>query len=63
MKEADIMEVVTLAVEETIMKKWRHDGFIGGFSSGYSNFEVDGKEYVLVLHEVKDGEHWSDKLE
>ena len=33
---------------------------IFGCSSNHINFEVDGKEYVLTLHEVKEGEHWSE---
>ena len=58
MKNADIMEVFITSIEEKIFKEWRHDGFIGGFTSDYGNFEIDGKEYVLKLIEVKDGETW-----
>ena len=61
MKSADIIEVFTSSVEETIFKKWRHEGFIGGFSSEQANFVIDGKEYVLRLSEVADGEHWSER--
>lgn len=35
---------------------------IFGCSDTHINFEADGKEYVLTLHEVKDGEHWSEYL-
>lgn len=49
MKSADIIEVFTSSAEETIFKKWRHEGFIGGFTSCDANFVIDGKEYVLQL--------------
>ena len=63
MKSADIIEVFTSSVEETIFKKWRHEGFVGGSSSEEANFVIDGKEYVLRIREVSDGEHWSEALE
>lgn len=59
MKTVDIMETFVSAVEETIFKNWRHEGFIGGWSSEHANFEVDGTEYELSLQEVRDEEHWS----
>lgn len=62
MKNVDIMEALTNSIEEKIFNQWKHEGHIGGFSSGYINFEIDDREYVLVLHEVKDGENWSEKL-
>ena len=61
MKSADIIEVFTSSVVETIFKKWRHEGFIDGFTSCDANFVIDGKEYVLQLREVADGEHWSER--
>lgn len=61
MKNCDIMESFVTAIEETIFKQWRHEGFIGGWSSDYVDFVIDGKEYVLKLREVADGEHWSQK--
>lgn len=60
MKNCDIMEAVVTAIEETIFKAWRHEGFNCGWSSEHANFVIDGKEYVLKLREVKDGEHWSE---
>lgn len=60
MKECDIMEVLTNAIDKTILGEWRHDGFIGGFTSGHINFEVDHKEYVLKIYEVNENGHWSD---
>ena len=63
MKSCDIMESFVSAIEETIFKEWRHDGVIGGWNSYSANFEIDGKEYVLNLKEVEDGEHFSEKVE
>ena len=59
MKSVDIMEAILTAIEEKIIKDWRHEGLIEGWSSGYINFDIDDKEYVLVLHENKDGQHFS----
>lgn len=50
------------AVEETIFKEWRHEGCIEGFGTEYANFDIDGTEYVLNLQEVKNEEHWSEKV-
>ena len=61
MKTDDILESFVSAIEEKIFKEWKHEGFIGGWSSEHINFEIDGKEYVLRIREVKDGEHWSEK--
>lgn len=60
MKSCDIMETFVSAVEETIFKGWRHEGFIGGWTSNAANFVIDDKEYVLKLGVVHDGEHWSE---
>lgn len=59
MKTGDIAEVFVTAIEEKIIKEWRHEGFIGGWSSEHVNFEIDGKEYVAHIREVKDCEHWA----
>lgn len=61
MKSVDIMEMLTNAIDKTIFGEWKHEGFIGGFTSENINFEIDGKEYVLRISEVKDGDHWSTK--
>lgn len=61
MKTVDIMETLTNAIDKTIFGEWKHEGFIGGFTSEHIDFEIDGKEYVLRINEVKDGEHWSEK--
>ena len=33
-----------------------------GFSSQHINFMIGEKEYVLKISEVKNGEHWSEKV-
>lgn len=60
MRNCDIMEALTISIEEKIFKDWRHEGFIGGFTSNYINMKIDGKEYVLVLHEIPDGHCFSE---
>lgn len=61
MKIDDIIVCLSNEIEDTIFKQWKHEGFICGLSSEHINFEIDGKEYVLKLYEVKNGEHWSEK--
>lgn len=63
MKTVDIMEMLTNAIQDTIFEKWKHEGFICGFSSEHINFEIDNKEYVLNIKEVADGHHWSETKE
>lgn len=60
MKMCDIMEAFVDAVDTKIFTEWRHEGFVGVWTSDSANFEIDGKEYVLKLREVHDGEHWSE---
>lgn len=55
MKSVDIMEMITNSIEDIIFGRWKHEGFIGGFTSEHINVEIDGREYVLKLIEVKDG--------
>ena len=52
MKDADIMEVFVSAIETKVFSEWKHEGFIGGFTSETANFEIDGKEYTLKLFSV-----------
>lgn len=59
MRTADIMEVFVSAIDEKIGKEWRHESIVMGWSSEHINFDVDGKEYVLKIREIKDGEHWA----
>ena len=59
MKEVDIMEMLVNAIEEKLFKEWKHEGVIEGFSSDHINFDVDGKEYVLLIREIHEGEHFS----
>ena len=63
MKNCDIMEAFVIALEETIIKEWRHEGHNYGWSSEHINFEIDGREYVIKLREIKDGKHWSEEGE
>lgn len=62
MKTVDIMEMLTNDIDKIIFGEQKHEGFICGNSSEHINFEIDGREYVLKISEVKDGEHWSEKL-
>ncbi len=62
MKTVDIMEMLTTSIDKIIFGEWKHEGFIGGFTSERINFEIDGKEYVLRIDEVACTEHWSEKL-
>lgn len=61
MKAVDIMEMLTNAIDKTIFGEWKHEGFVGGFTSENINFEIDGKEYVLRISEVKYEDHWIEK--
>ena len=63
MKAADIMEVFVSSIDEKIRDEWKHEAYILGWSSDHANFEIDGKEYCLILKEVREGEHWSLKKE
>lgn len=61
MKVVDIMESLVDAIIKKIFEEWKHEGIICGWSSEHINFEIDGKEYVLRISEVKEGEHWCEK--
>lgn len=61
MKSCDIMEALVSAIESKIFREWRHEGFIGGWSSDYIDVVIDDKEYAIKLREIKDGEHWSEE--
>ena len=60
MKQCDIMETIATDIENKFFKEWKHEGFIEGCSSEHINFDVDGKEYVLLIREICDGEHFSE---
>ena len=57
MKTVDIVEAFVTVIEEKIIKEWRHDGYIGGWSSERIDFKIDEKEYVVYITEVKAGDH------
>lgn len=59
MKQVDIMEMLTYAIENKLFEEWKHEGLIEGFSSEHINFDVDGREYVLLIREIGEGEHFS----
>ena len=62
MKQEHILEALVNAIDEKIFKEWKHEGFIGGCSSEHIDVEIDGKEYVLRIDEVEEGEHWVEKI-
>lgn len=60
MLKSDIIDVCGTAIERKIGGEWKHEVGIFGTSDRHVNFEIDGREYVLVLHEVKDGHCFSE---
>lgn len=62
MKHVDIMEALIRAIEETIYEKWKHEGYICGWSSEYINCEIDNKEYLLKISEIEKGKVFSEYL-
>lgn len=62
MLKSDIIDVVASTIEQKIGGEWKHEVGILGCSSIHANIEIDGKEYVIVIHEVKDGHHWSEYI-
>nr|DAE12270.1 MAG TPA: hypothetical protein [Siphoviridae sp. ctMgg26] len=59
MTRVNIMESIQNAICETIFEKWKHEGIICGWSSEHINFEIDGKEYILLLEEIQNDENFS----
>ncbi len=63
MLQSDICEQTAVhAIERVFYGEWKHEGCILGCSSQYINFEIDGKEYVFVLHEVENGHNFVEYL-
>ncbi len=62
MLKSDIIDVVACTIERKIGDEWKHEVGMLGCSSIHANFEIDGKEYVLVLHEVKEGHDFSEYI-
>lgn len=60
MRTDDIMSVIAKGIETTILKDMMHEGGVFGNSNVHVNFEIDDREYVLLLREIGDGEHWSE---
>ena len=64
MKTGDICDCLAVrGIEQVFFGEWKHEGMILGTSSRHINFEIDGKEYVFVLHEITEGHHFSEYLE
>ena len=55
------METIVEHITNKIFDEWKHEGFIGGFTSEHINFEVDGREYLIQIAEVNDGECWFER--
>lgn len=49
MKLVDITEMVTNAIEQKILKEWKHEGYIDGMCSDAVSFCIDGKCYTLSI--------------
>ena len=62
MKECNIIGAVSRAIETLGDEEFSHEVYILGESSVHVNFMIDGKDYVLVLHEIKDGHVFSEYL-
>lgn len=63
MLNSDICEAIAVrGFEDVIYGEWKHEGFIRETSGHHINFELDGKEYVFVLHEIEDGHNFSEYL-
>lgn len=62
MLNSDIIETVGCHIERKIGGEWKHEVGILGVSNVHVNFEIDGKEYVLVLHEVTEGHNFSEYI-
>lgn len=60
MQKSDIIDGIGEFVVQRYGKEWKHDVGVYGGSSKHLNFVIDGKEYVLVLHEVTDGHCWNE---
>ena len=63
MRNSDIIETCGCLMEEKIGGEWKHEVIMYGMSSRHLNFIIDGKEYVLILYEVKAGENFDKYLE
>ena len=58
MLKSDIIETIAFDMERHIGGEWKHEIKLYGYSAKHLNFDIDGKEYVLVLHEVEGGHCW-----
>lgn len=49
MKIADIAELIGKAIENTIYKEWKHDGYIDVVFADSVNVVIDGKRYEIKI--------------
>ena len=63
MLKCDIIETIVGDIDRHIGGEWKHEVKLYAYSSKHLNFDIDGKEYVLVLHEVEDGHCFSEYLD
>lgn len=63
MLKSDINETIGCLIDSKIGIEWKHEVQIYGMSSVHINFSVDGHEYVMILHEVKNGHHYSEYID
>ena len=56
MLKSDIIEVLGCEIERKIGGEWKHEVNILGVSSVHLNFEIDEKEFVLVVYKIEEGE-------
>jgi len=61
-KECNIIGAVSRAIEKLADEEFSHEVYILGESSVHVNFMIDGKEYVIALHEIEDGHVFSEYL-
>lgn len=51
MESFDLAELIVKAIEQTVIKEWRHEGYIDCFQSDIVNAVIDGKRYSIKLFE------------
>ena len=49
MKTVDIAETISDAIEETIFKKWKHEGHVDGVYANGVSCHIDGKDYLIKI--------------
>ena len=62
MLSSDILETIACDIERHIGGDWKHEVDIYGCSYRHLNFVIDGVEYVIILHKVEEGHHFTEFL-